>query len=139
MSSRAQLVLTGRSIRERAHEWINKAPTGTRVDFKAPKRSLDQNNRLWAMLTDIAVQKVHAGRRFTTDEWKVLFMHACGRQVQFLPALDGGAFVPYGQSSSDLSVAEMTDLIEFMFQWGAENGVVWSDPTQPRETAEEMA
>jgi hypothetical protein len=139
MTSRAQVVLTSKALRERAHDWINKAPTGTRIDFKGPRRSVIQNDRMWAMLTDVATQKTHAGRRFTTDEWKVLFMHACGRQVQFLPALDGGAFVPYGQSSSDLSVAEMTDLIEFMFSWGAENGVVWSDPTQPYELAEVSA
>lgn len=133
MSSRPQLVLTGRAIRERAHEWIDKAPTGTRVEFKGPKRSIEQNDRMWAMLTDVATQKTHVGRKYTTDQWKVLFMHACGRETQFLPALDGGAFVPYGQSSSDLSVPEMADLITFMMQWGDENGVVWSDPTQPRE------
>jgi hypothetical protein len=97
MTSRAQVVLTSKALRERAHDWINKAPTGTRIDFKGPRRSVIQNDRMWAMLTDVATQKTHAGRRFTTDEWKVLFMHACGRQVQFLPALDGGAFVPYGQ------------------------------------------
>lgn len=25
---------------------------------------------------------------------------------------------------------EMTSFIEFLFAWGAENGMVWSDPTQ---------
>jgi hypothetical protein len=129
MTSRAQLVLNATSIREKAHDWITRAPTGTRVEFKGPKRSIDQNNRMWAMLTDVACQKEHAGRKFTTDQWKVLFMHACGRETQFLPALEGGGFVPYGQSSSDLSVAEMTEVMDFIESWGAQNGVVFSDPT----------
>jgi hypothetical protein len=137
--SRALLILASRAIRERAIDWVNRAPPGTRVEFKAPQRSLEQNSRLWAMLTDVATQKIHAGSKFSANQWKVLFMHACGRETQFLPAIEGGSFVPYGQSSSDLSVVEMTDLIEFMFAWGAENGIVWSDPTQPREMAEASA
>jgi len=54
-------------------------------------------------------------------------MHACGREVQFIPSLDNSTFIPWGQSSSDLSVGEMSDLIEFMQAWGAENGVVFHD------------
>ena len=79
------------------------------------------------MLTDIAQQKEHAGKRYTPDQWKVLFMHACGREVQFIPALDGLTFIPWGQRSSDLSKQEMADLIEFMFVWGADNGVTFHD------------
>jgi hypothetical protein len=83
---------------------------------------------MWAMLTDVAEQAEHNGRRYTPDQWKVLFMHACGREVQFIPALDGSTFIPWGQSSSDLSKQEMTDLIEFIFAWGAEHGVAFQEP-----------
>jgi len=113
--------------REKAARWVMAAPVGTRVEFKRPKRTLPQNDRMWAMLTDIASQKEHAGRKYSPDQWKVLFMHACGREVQFIPALDNGTFIPWGQSSSDLSKQEMTDLIEFMLAWGAENGVHFHD------------
>ena len=125
--SRALITVNGKSDRERASAWALKAPTGTRVEFKKPKRTIPQNDRMWAMLTDIASQKEHAGRKYTPDQWKVLFMHACGREVQFIPALDNGTFIPWGQSSSDLSKEEMTDLIEFMLAWGAENGVHFHD------------
>ena len=124
---RALICISGPASREKATHWITKAPTGTRIEFKAAKRSLPQNDRMWAMLTDVAEQKEHAGRRYTADQWKVLFMHACGREVQFIPALDGTTFIPWGRSSSDLSKAEMTDLIEFIFSWGAQNGVVFQD------------
>lgn len=125
--TRALITIRDPSDKARAAKWVSQAPAGTRVEFKAPKRSLPQNDRMWAMLTDVATQKLHAGRKYTADQWKVLFMHACGREVQFIPALDNSTFIPFGQSSSDLSVQEMTDLIEFIFAWGAENGVTFHD------------
>jgi hypothetical protein len=79
------------------------------------------------MLTDVARQKDHSGRRYTPDEWKVLFMHACGREVQFMPSLDGKTFIPWGYRSSDLGKEEMSELIDFIGAWGAEHGVVFHD------------
>lgn len=133
--SRAMIVISSASDRERASRWARKAPTGTRILFKAYKRTLAQNDRMWAMLTDVAQQATHMGRKFTPDQWKVLFMHACGREVQFLPSLDGATFIPWGQSSSDLSKVEMTDLIEFIFAWGAENGITFQEPAADAEAA----
>jgi hypothetical protein len=126
--SRALITVSSKFDRDRAARWAVQAPAGTRIEFKAPKRSLPQNDRMWAMLTDVATQKEHCGRKYTPDQWKILFMHACGREVQFIPALDNSTFIPFGQSSSDLSKSEMTDLIEFVFAWGAQNGVVFQDP-----------
>jgi hypothetical protein len=132
--SRALLVLTSDAIRKKAVDWISRAPEGTRIEFKGARRSLDQNSRLWAMLTDVADQAAHNGRKYTTNEWKVLFLHACGREMQFIQALDGKTFLPFGQSSSDLSKEEMTALIDFIESWGAENGVVFHDQPPPAAT-----
>lgn len=128
--SRALLVIDSPVQRQKASNWVAQAPVGTRVEFKRPKRTLPQNDRMWAMLTDIAQQKEHCGRRYAPDQWKVIFMAACGREVQFIPSLDGSTFIPWGQSSSDLSKEEMTELIDFIFAWGAENGVIWSEPQE---------
>lgn len=128
--TRYLITIHGEADRARVMNAVRQAPTGTRVQLKATKRSQPQNDRMWAMLTDIATQKEHNGRKFTPDQWKVLFMHAAGREVQFLPALDGSTFIPWGQSSSDLSKEEMSNLIEFMFSWGAEHGVVFHDDKQ---------
>jgi hypothetical protein len=125
--SRALITLYGGESRNRAINLIARAPTGTRVEFKAIKRSLAQNDRMWAMLTDVARQKEHAGRKYTADQWKVLFMHALGRETKFLLSLDEKTFVPYGHRSSDLSKAEMSELIEFIAAWGAQNGVHFHD------------
>ena len=125
--SRALLVLHDDVIRARAIDWIKRAAKDTRVEFRGPRRTLDQNALMWAMLTDISRQREHCGRRYSPDQWKILMLHACGREVQFIPALDGSTFIPWGQSSSDLSKQEMSDLIEFMRSWGAQNGVRFSD------------
>jgi hypothetical protein len=126
--SRALIVVATDDDRQRALRWVGKAPWNTRIEFKAPKRSLPQNDRMWAMLTDVMMHMRQHGRDYTTDQWKAVFMHACGKEVSFLPSLDGKTFIPWGQSSSDLSKNEMTDLIEFMFAWGAENGVIFNEP-----------
>jgi hypothetical protein len=97
---------------------------GTRVELKASKRSLAQNNFLWACLTDIARQKTHCGRKYTPEIWKCLFMNAIGREIQFVPSLDEKTFLPLAYRSSDLSKGEMMDLLEFIKCWSAENGVV---------------
>lgn len=109
--------------------WVTKAEVGTRIQFRGPTRTLPQNDRFWAMLTDIVKQgKEIDGKKFTTEEWKAIFMEALGHEQRFLPSLDGKRFVPLGQSSSSLTKEDMSDLIEFMFAWGAENDVRWSDP-----------
>ncbi len=129
MTDRALLILANDTVRQRAVKWIMGVPQGTRVEFRGPQRTLDQNDRMWAMLTDVARQHEHHGKRYDTGTWKVIFLTALGREVSFVPSLDGKSFIPLGTSSSKLSKSEMSDLIEFLFSWGAENGIVWSDPT----------
>ena len=125
--SRALIILTGYSSRSLVMKWIDESPVGTRVEFKGPRRTLPQNDRMWAMLTDIATQKEHFGRRYTPDQWKAIFMHACGRELQFIPTLEGDGIIPWGLNSSDLSKEEMSDLIAFMQAWGDQSGVVFHD------------
>jgi hypothetical protein len=126
--SRSLLILANDAVRKKALQWVAGAPDGTRVEFKEPKRTLPQNNRFWAMLTDIADQQEHCGRKYPTEDWKILFLHALGQEMRFIPSLDEKTFIPIGHSSSDLSVAEMTALIELMICWGAQNGVVFHEP-----------
>jgi len=125
--SRHLLVLNSTAVKERACRYVKAAPFGTRVEFKAQKRSLPQNDRMWAMLTDVAAQKEHNGRKYPPHIWKVLFMKALGCEVEFIPALDGATVIPLGYRSSDLSKQEMSDLIECIAAWGASNGVTFHD------------
>lgn len=131
--SRALLVLETSADRARATSWIASMPTGTRLEFKAPRRSLDQNSRMWAMLTECATQLKWHDRKLTPDDWKLLFLDALKRENQIVPNLDGTGFVNIGQSSSDLSKSEMSDLIELIFEFGARHGVKFKETRQ--ETA----
>jgi hypothetical protein len=124
--SRHLIPLNSSADKARAARYIAQAPFGSRVEIKASKRSLPQNDRLWAMLTDIAAQKEHCGRKYTPETWKCLMMHAWGREVEFIPSLDGEV-IAIGYRSSDLTKQEMSTLIDFMLSWGAENGVVFHD------------
>lgn len=125
--TRAVIVLTQEAERQKAARWAAKLPPGTRVEFKAPKRSIPQNDRMWAMLTDVASQLKWHGLRLTADDWKLIFLDALKREVRMVPNLDGNGFVSLGRSSSDLSKQEMTDLIDLISAFGASHGVVFHD------------
>ncbi len=127
--------------RAKAIKWASGVPVGTRIEFKAPKRSLPQNDRFWAMLTDVAEQLPWHGQKLRADDWKLIFLDALKRETRLVPNIDGNGFVNLGRSSSDLSKAEMSDLIELLFMFGANHNVAWKDPeiaSQVRQL-EEMA
>lgn len=126
--SRAVLILGSKAMRDKAAAWIANAPVNTRIEFREPKRSLPQNDRMWAMLTDITKQRpFHNGVKMTADLWKAVFMQALGSEMTMLPTLHGDGFFPIGHRSSELSKAEMTDLIDLMHAWGAAHEIVFHD------------
>ncbi len=128
--SRYSFILNSKDDRVRAINTIAAAPAGTRVDVKAERRSLDQNSRMWAMLTDIAQQLPWHGQKLRPDDWKLLFLDALKRETKTLPNLEGNGFVAIGRSSSDLSKGEMSDMIELMLAFGAEHGVTFHDKAE---------
>lgn len=114
--------------RLRAASWVAKAPQGMRIEFKAAKRSIPQNDRMWAMLTDVATQLAWHGRKMTPDDWKLVFLDGLKRELNIVPNLDGTGFVNLGRSSSDLGKGEMSDLIELIIAFGTQHGVAFHDP-----------
>lgn len=124
--SRAVIILNTDAERRRAVLWINNAPAGTRIEFKEAKRSTEQNDRMWAMLTDIARQLTHHGERYDAEEWKLLFLDALNRECRVAPSLEGSGLVNL-KRSSDLSKAEMSDMIEIIAAWGAKHGAKFGD------------
>lgn len=117
--------LSGEESRVRACQLVAKAPSGHVCQVSPPTRSNDQNAKLWAMLSDVA-QAMPEGRRHTPDDWKAIFMNACGWEVAFTEGLDGRPF-PLGFRSSKMSVTQMRDLIEFILAYGDQHGVRWSE------------
>ena len=125
--SHALISIASEADRAKATRWVTQAPAGTRLEFKLPKRSLPQNDLMWAALTDVATQLKWHGIKLSPDDWKLIFLDALKREVRMVPNIDGNGFVNLGRSSSDLSKAEMTDLIDLIHAFGASHGVTFQE------------
>lgn len=128
--SRALVVVKHMADRNLIARWAEKVPDGTRVEFKRPRRSLPQNDKMWSMLTDVASQLAWHGQKLTPDDWKLVFLDALKREIRFVPNLEGTGFINLGRSSSDLSKEEMSDLIELIHAFGAQHGVAFHEPAE---------
>ena len=91
------------------------------ITVKRATRTMAQNSRLWAMLTDISRQVDWHGQKLHQDEWKDVFTAALKRQ-KVVPGIDGG-FVVIGARTSKMTKAEMSELQELMAAFGAEHQV----------------
>jgi len=125
--SRHLITVNSTADRARVARYVAQCPFGTRVEFKAAKRSLDQNSKLWASLTDISAQLAWHGQKLTPNDWKLVFLNGLKRELRIVPNIDGNGFVDLGRSSSDLTKDEMSQLIEIALAFGAQHGVVFHD------------
>ena len=121
---RALVVIRSKVDRDRAVGWAQKAPPGTRIEFRRAKRSIPQNSLLWARLTDISQQVEWYGQKLAPDDWKDMFT-ASLRKARVVPGLDPGSFVLLGLHTSDMSKDEMTMLLDLIDAFAAERGVNW--------------
>jgi hypothetical protein len=90
-------------------------------------RTLSQNAKLWPLLEDISKHVEWYGKRYTREEWKDIItgsFHKC----EFVPNIEGSGFVVVGLSTSSMDKATFSALIEFIFSFGADKQVPWSDP-----------
>lgn len=121
------VILRTDTQRALAKSMIDRAPENGVVKISEPKRNLDQNARMWAMLSDVSRAKPE-GRMWPPETWKCAFMHSLGHQVQFAEGLDGSGPFPLGFRTSRLTVRQMADLITVIQEYGDRHGVEWSEP-----------
>jgi len=119
-------ILHSASQRAYAHRLVDAAPVGSVVEVSAPKRSVEQNARLWALLSRISTAKPQ-GRTATPDVWKALFMHSLDHAQRFEMALDGNGMVPVGFRSSKLTKDQFSDLFTVIEEYAARNGINLGD------------
>ena len=98
--------LMGPPQRALAHRLIDAAPERTVVTLDHERRTKEQSDKMWAMISDVARARPE-GRCHVPDMWKAIFMKACGHEVMFLQGIDGEPF-PYGFRSSKLNKHQMT-------------------------------
>jgi hypothetical protein len=133
--SRALVIVQSDRDRQKACAWVNQAPWGTRIEFKATKRTTDQNAKMWAALTDIAEQVVWYGQKLKASDWKLILMASLRQEMRIVPNIDGTGFVNLGVSTSDLSKMEMSNLIELILMFGAKHGVKFHDTESQTDAA----
>jgi hypothetical protein len=103
-----------------------------RVDVSEakPTRSVEQNSRMWALLSDVSrqVEWPVDGKlqHLSPEEWKDVFTAGLRKGQRVAQGIEGG-FVMLGERTSRMSVGEMIDLQTLIEAFGAERDVQWGE------------
>lgn len=137
MTTHPVLVLHDGPSRARAARWCQEAPAGSRVEWKPPRRSNDQNGLLHVLITHVANQVPWGGRRRSVEAWKDIFTAALvttEHDLEVVPGINGG-FVLLGLHTSGLSKEQASNLIEMIYEFGARHGVNFGDEARSEAAA----
>lgn len=120
--SRELVQIKTKADREKIARWAAGVPDGTTVEFRSPRRTLDQNALLWSLLSQISKQVDWYGQKLTSEDWKDV-LTASLRRARVVPGIDPGTFVPLGMRTSQMTKEELNMLIELIYAFGAEHNV----------------
>lgn len=130
MANKKIFKLISENVKENLISFIRSLPTDSKnplvVSIQEMTRTLEQNARMWATLTDISEQVVWHGLKLTPEEWKHVFTATLKGQ-KTVPNLDGTGFIILGQSTRTMSKKELSNLLELAYAFGAERDVKWSE------------
>lgn len=139
MSKKPKYYLRTDTQKQNALQIIRDLPTDLHrplvITITEMTRTLAQNDKMWAMLTDISKQVEWYANWLTPEEWKHVITAALKGQ-KTVPGINGG-FVVLGLSTSKMTIREMVDVIECAYAFGAERGVKWSEETKLAEELEQ--
>lgn len=122
----SRFILINERVRYNASQAVANAPDGYVLTIAEPTRSVQQNARLWAFLTDLSEQVEWYGQKLSKEDWKDM-MTASLRKSRVVPGIDPGSFVVMGLHTSTMKKGEFSDLMELITAFGTERGVVFSD------------
>lgn len=120
------------------------APENYIVQILPPSKTRDQEERYHAMLADIARQCTHLNEAQDAETWKRLCVDQFrrdtltdpdigeywkGKGLRIIPALDGSCVVVLGEQTRKFPRKVASAFTTWLFAFGAEHGVQWSDPT----------
>ena len=100
------------------------------VIIKPKTRSIEQNAKLHALISEIAKQKTYIGKHRSILTWKAIFVSghniASGNNVEMGVGLEGEV-LNLRESTASMSVKRMISLIEYIQAWAIQNGVMLRD------------
>ena len=112
---------------------------GIVVEIKRFSKTRDQEKKFHAMIQDFARQITFFGnKKHKLEIWKALFVEQFAEekrqmgeplrhQGQTITSLDGQRIITVRPSTTQFLAAEAAEFIEYLYQQGAEMGVVFSD------------
>jgi hypothetical protein len=142
MANRAYFRLVSETVKQNALNTLQAVETPSKnakgelmfapmiVEIRPQKRSEAQNDKMHAMLRDIAKQMSFNGGKLSVEQWKHILVIAFDKVmkdedpliVEFM-----GMPISLRRSTAGMGVGEIADFIEFLTAWGVENGVRFSD------------
>lgn len=134
MENKQQFFLRSNEIKTNCINAIQELPTDDKkplvVKIQPITRTLEQNAKLHAMLTDISKQCEFNGKRLDVDNWKAIFVSAhkiaTGGQAEMAIGLEGEV-INLRESTAQMSVKRMASLIEYITAYGISHGVKFND------------
>ncbi|MDU5166990.1 MAG: recombination protein NinB [Haemophilus parainfluenzae] len=134
MECKRQFFLRSSQVRLNCIEFIKELPTDDKkplvVKIQPMTRSLEQNSKLHALLSDISKQCEFNGKKRDIDTWKMIMVSAhkiaTGGKAEMVIGLEGEV-INLRESTAQMGVQRLASLIEYITAWGAENGVKFND------------
>lgn len=137
--ARKSFILAHAEARRRAVAAVQQAPDGWHVVVDEPTKRRIQEEKYHAMIGDIAKQTTYAGQRWDSEDMKRILidefadaMRAAGEPLRhdgrLIPSENGRRVIQLGVQSRRFYVKEASAFVEFLYAWGADRGVTWSEP-----------
>ena len=136
---------------QQASTWLRNAYETLKAELLAghvftvrigPEKRRDvQNDKYHAQIEDIAKQTEYAGKRWDEDDMKRILIDEFAEEMRnagtplhhdgrLIPSENGRRVIQLGIQSREFWVKEASAFIEFLYAWGAERDVQWSEPVE---------
>ena len=133
-------ILHDQAVRARAAAYIlTEAPDGHMAVISEPTKKRIQEEKYHAMIGDISKCCQFMSKKQDSDDWKRLLVDAFAKVMRdagtplhhdgrVVPSLDFERVVQLGIQTKDFYVAEASNFIEYLYSYGADHEVVWTEP-----------
>lgn len=126
------------ATRRMCSDAVMQCPDGWVFSLVPPIKTRGQEEKYHAMIKDISAQSEYVGRKWDKEDMKRILLNEFEEEMkqqgtplaqsgQMIPSEDGRRIIQLGIQSRALRVAEASAFVEFLYAWGADRKVVWSE------------